>query len=83
MHVILDAGSHMLALRRDVPGPALDRLFITNDPAFVPADVESVLPPITGTIGGVATGDVGGTGGFTTGTFNNAAVTTTLALQKL
>jgi Trypsin len=44
MHVILDgAGNHMLALRRNNPGAAIDRLFVTNDPAFVPADVELVL----------------------------------------
>lgn len=85
MHVVLDAGSHMLALRRDVPGPALDRLFITNDSAFVPADVERIFPPITGTLAGVATGNVGstGTGGFTTGTFGNAGVVTTGTRQKL
>ncbi len=83
MHVILDAGSHMLAFRRDVPGPALDRLFITNDPAFVPADVERIFPPITGTIGGIATGGVGGTGGFTSGSLTNAGVITTGTWQKL
>jgi hypothetical protein len=30
----------MLALRRNNGGAAIDRLFVTNDPAFVPADVE-------------------------------------------
>jgi hypothetical protein len=44
MHVILDAaGNHMLALRRNNPGAAIDRLFVTNDPAFVPADVELLV----------------------------------------
>ena len=48
MHVILDAaGNHMIALRRNNPGAAIDRLFITNDTAFVPADVELVIATTT------------------------------------
>ena len=62
MHVILDAGSHMLAFRRNVPA---QRSIGSSSPTIrrsFPANVERILPPITGTIGGVATGDVGGTG---------------------
>lgn len=44
MHVMLDAaGNHMLALRRDAGGASIDRLFITNDPEFVLADVQLLV----------------------------------------
>ena len=47
---MLPMSSHLLILRRSTPGASLDRLFVTNDPGFVPTDVPLVinpLPPIT------------------------------------
>jgi hypothetical protein len=56
MHVILDAaGNHMLALRRDSPGAAIDRLFVTKDPGFVPADVELLVATNVARVTNVAT----------------------------
>jgi len=50
LHVMLDPGSHWLAVKQNETGTALDRLFIGNNPYFVPADLE---PPVV--VGGVFT----------------------------
>ena len=70
IRVMLDAGAHWMAVKRDEAGTALDRLLITNNPGFIPADPPfsgPILQPLTPSSGGVSTGTVGGgvaVGGF-------------------
>lgn len=69
LHVMLDPGSHWMAVKQDETGTALDRLFISNNPYFVPADAE--LAPIV--IGGVLTTNAASGTATTTLTSTRAA----------
>jgi hypothetical protein len=70
LRVMLDAGAHWMAVKQDETGTALDRLLITNNPGFIPADPPfsgPVIQPTTPISSGGVIGDLGSglaVGGF-------------------
>jgi hypothetical protein len=74
MRVMLDAGNHWMALKQAETGTAIDRMLITNNPSFSPAEPPLVIGPVIGTLepansgSGAVIGDLGSgvaVGGFT------------------
>ncbi len=61
LRVVLDAGAHWMAVKQDESGTALDRLLITNNPGFIPADPPfsgPVIQPVTPISGSLSTGSL-------------------------